>query len=1837
MQRMLSTPQSLRSRFLALFALLLLALPGVSAGLPLAAAGPAGLLATYQPVEGNVPAHLKFYAPDAALVHDVALPLGVDLAANALAPDGRHFAYLTGSVSGPQDVAAGQPLQNDLTLHVLRTSDGTDVIAIPLLPDNFPENVAINAQLVGQRDPSLYEFGDLEESVWLAFMVSLGNLRWSPDGETLAFSAAIHGPSSDLYTYNTRTRRIARLTDGIEQIDGLRWSPDGQWIWHSTVSYAYCQTCGGHQYGAAADGSTVVTLPGTDVERFLAWTDGDSYLLTDQANGPGDFALQRVDITTGESQMLWPGTHQGFIYDPAMNRLGIVGTRGKSYDPNEQVFVVDLTTGEDTEYDDLDSALAVAPWLAPLSHRPITYPCHRAGPIVRPCNDLPYDRVSPDGTLFVTEDYAVEEIEGAARRLPPESELGRGQVLWRPDGLGFFITQPNLVVYRDLASGDYTVLDDSVLLGWLPLASSTDFAAPPPAPVETAEPTIAPTSGPTPISTPIIENPYRYSTLVGKSADVASTRRAAQAQELAALSQQFNAADAPSVEAQTNGLPLLLAREAAITALYPPAAISVAPEAAAAPLASLDAALAAAPSFVATYPASGALPNLNSLALSPDGSVVASGHTNGTVRLWDYASGDLLRVLSGSTTSIRDLSFSSDGEMVAATDYNGRVQIWNVASGMQSRVYQGRYLSTNAAAWRPNSEEIAIANGSDPVMVQPRNTVASPLINAAAEKLAYSPDGTQLAVALQAIYPAPAATMPRGNLDAIERPIWIVDADTGEVLHELADDRITYYLAYTPDGSKLVVGSGYLLRVWDVASATLLFETELPDFPNGWAMTPDGEELAIMTRRAGISFYDLNSGENVHNIAVDASVMAWLAIHPTDAQLISGEINGRPFLLDPEDGTPLYRFGAPRARLVATSPRAPLVATADIRTITLYDLNTQHPLREFTGADHFITDIAFSLDGTRLAAREESGHLLLWDVGRGELVWRVAISDEWAGKVAFAPTGDLISGGSDGILRLIDHRDGAVLGEHNLNTEIVALAVSSRNEATLVIGRPNGIAVRVILDGMAEGNVTLQTVAAAATVRSQPAYSPDGALLAVIRSTGSGAESVLDFINTEDNTSVRTIALGELYSINAAAFSPDGKSFATGAYSSYPDIFQPITLWDVATGEPLHRFGDGKSTQPSLRLAFAVGGDYLFASDEKVITTQYPLTPTHTLRTIASHRGGVWDVTLSPDGQWAVTAGNDHHVRVWNWQTGAQLYQVIEEPERVYSVDVSPNGDAILTGGEDGLVRLYYASGDLQNTFPAHQAAIHEVAFRPDGDAFASAGQDGTLRVFHRSRGTESWHVEWPNQDVSALAYSPNSDFLAAAVGGPSTTLYIFDAYSGEEITQFAAHDNYVVSLAYSPDNSLLASASWDRTIKLWDAASGELLATLEGHRDLLTGMTFSPDGTLLASVAEDYTLRLWNVADHTEVTRIDLPRALPWAVAFSPDGHALLTSHADGKLRTWLINPADDSTAARLLLAAARVPRATAEFTAQERRAYAIDSFVGVFPLSASGNINLRAEPTVKSLTIRPQGSGVVSETLIALTDERFLLTSTDQGESWRIVTRLPLTLTVHSLSVLARPDDPLMVATAQGLFRVADDGALLLVHPDALLGVSYSHTNANELWGVRSEGIVKSEDGGATWGTASADLSAYRLFAPLLMAPPNNNPQMLAGLAQDTPAQVLWRGAANGFWQRLVEMPVLPLTLTDEQGIAWDAGNRTLYMGGAGGELFASDLLDAPDIANVTASIVEQFGPGTRPVPLAVGQGPSLYVNLLTPYGGRFLRGTWDGNTWQWVEMRLPIVAAG
>ena len=69
---------------------------------------------------------------------------------------------------------------------------------------------------------------------------------------------------------------------------------------------------------------------------------------------------------------------------------------------------------------------------------------------------------------------------------------------------------------------------------------------------------------------------------------------------------------------------------------------------------------------------------VESLALAPDGKVLASAHQDGTIRLWEAALGNEARVLAGHRGTVLATAFSPDGKMLASVGHDSTIIIWNV-------------------------------------------------------------------------------------------------------------------------------------------------------------------------------------------------------------------------------------------------------------------------------------------------------------------------------------------------------------------------------------------------------------------------------------------------------------------------------------------------------------------------------------------------------------------------------------------------------------------------------------------------------------------------------------------------------------------------------------------------------------------------------------------------------------------------------------------------------------------------------------------------------------------------------------------------------------------------------------------------------------------------------------------------------------------------------------------------------------------------------------------------------------------------------------------------------
>jgi WD40 repeat protein len=90
------------------------------------------------------------------------------------------------------------------------------------------------------------------------------------------------------------------------------------------------------------------------------------------------------------------------------------------------------------------------------------------------------------------------------------------------------------------------------------------------------------------------------------------------------------------------------------------------------------------------------------ITASPDGTRIATGLGDRTIRVYDAATGRALHALRGHSDLVMDLAFSPDGQLVASASYDKTVRIWQPGTG-RYRVLRGHTASVNKLKWlRPD-------------------------------------------------------------------------------------------------------------------------------------------------------------------------------------------------------------------------------------------------------------------------------------------------------------------------------------------------------------------------------------------------------------------------------------------------------------------------------------------------------------------------------------------------------------------------------------------------------------------------------------------------------------------------------------------------------------------------------------------------------------------------------------------------------------------------------------------------------------------------------------------------------------------------------------------------------------------------------------------------------------------------------------------------------------------------------------------------------------------------------------------------------------------------------
>lgn len=332
------------------------------------------------------------------------------------------------------------------------------------------------------------------------------------------------------------------------------------------------------------------------------------------------------------------------------------------------------------------------------------------------------------------------------------------------------------------------------------------------------------------------------------------------------------------------------------------------------------------------------------------------------------------------------------------------------------------------------------------------------------------------------------------------------------------------------------------------------------------------------------------------------------------------------------------------------------------------------------------------------------------------------------------------------------------------------------------------------------------------------------------------------------------------------------KGFFAVATEKAPEPFTPRPLPTEITRPPL-TFSD--SAGPVATLAYSPDGRTLATGGWNGEVKVWDPATGVLLQTLKGHSRRVYCITYAADGQTLYSAAADRSVRAWDVAKGAEKYAIKKLPREVISLAVSVDGKLIaLTGalyrekkekrvpGSQGrvapLVLLCDAeTGVEQRSFPAPGDDILAMAFSPEG-LLALGYRDGTVTLWDPYAGRAERTLEGLGGKVLSLAFSHDGRWLAA--GNEDSTLRVWDLSGKLPDRTFVGRTREVRSVAFSPDGNYLAAGGNAGLVDIWDVEAGREQLGFRAHKHAVGGVAFAPDGRSIASSGWDRTVKIWTL-----------------------------------------------------------------------------------------------------------------------------------------------------------------------------------------------------------------------------------------------------------------------------------------------------------------------------------------------------------------------------------------
>ncbi|MBP7552215.1 MAG: caspase family protein [Spirochaetes bacterium] len=445
--------------------------------------------------------------------------------------------------------------------------------------------------------------------------------------------------------------------------------------------------------------------------------------------------------------------------------------------------------------------------------------------------------------------------------------------------------------------------------------------------------------------------------------------------------------------------------------------------------------------------------NLSSAALSNNGKLVLTGSYENTVKLWDVATGKLLKTLKGHKGYLVSLSFSNDDTMIVSVDSYRNIKVWDINSG--KILYDFKNIDFSGyVCFAPDDKGIFYAGYGKVFLydLETQKIIRSYIddddynakISVSYNKKTIATVGTERRIILWDIATGKQIIKIFGHNSEIQdvvftkddkhvitcsrdKTIKMWDIKTGkEVKSFSGHDDYIWSINLSKDGKYLVSsGQDKTVRLWDIKKGVLIktFSRHRGGVLASYFINTDSDVVSIDFDN-NIKYWDLQSGSVVRNIDKKADMIESCAISKDNRYVVTGNSLGIIKIWNIRDTTIVHRIKTDsknRINSLTISPDNSLIIAGSFKKFYIIDFKTGKILSEVSGHANSITAVAISKDNKKIATGCRDKIINVWEIKSLKLLNSLKGSAGQINSLVFSSDGaSLFSGADEAYIRKWD-------------------------------------------------------------------------------------------------------------------------------------------------------------------------------------------------------------------------------------------------------------------------------------------------------------------------------------------------------------------------------------------------------------------------------------------------------------------------------------------------------------------------------------------------------------------------------------------------------------------------------------------------------------------------------------------------------------------------------------------------------------------------------------------------------------------------------------------------